>query len=71
MREKLTVSIDEELIKDIEQTRTVKTQYAKTTQDKSHFIETLLLIGLHSYRQKQKFFDTINLQNIDLSKINF
>lgn len=71
MRCKITVSIDESLIKEIETTRTAKTQHPKTTDDKSHFIEKLILIGLHSYKQKQHFFDTINMNNVDLSKINY
>ena len=71
MRQKLTVSLDENLIKDIETTRTEKTSHPKVIDDKSHFVEKILTIGLHSYRQKQKFFDTVNLNNIDLSKINY
>ena len=71
MREKLTVSLDDKLIKELEETRTKETEHPRVIDDKSHFIEKLLTIGLASYKQKQKFFDTINLNNVDLSKINF
>jgi len=71
MRCKLTVSIDEELIKELENIRIQKTEHPKVTDDKSHFVEKILTIGLHSYKQKQKFFDTINLNSVNLSKINY
>ena len=71
VREKLTVTLDENLIKEIEKTRTEKTDHPKVIDDKSHFVEKLLTIGLHAYKQKQTFFDTINLNNVDLSKVNY
>lgn len=71
MRCKLTVSIEEELIKEIEETRNKKTEHSRVTEDKSHFIEKLLEIGLRKYIEKQRFFDTLDLNNIDLSKVNF
>lgn len=71
MRCKLTISIDESLIKELEETRTTKTNHPRVIDDKSHFIEKLLVIGMNAYKQKQRFFDTVNLNNIDLSKINY
>jgi hypothetical protein len=71
MRKKLTVSLDEDLIKELERIRTTKESYEKTILDKSHFTETILTIGLTKYKQQKQFFDKINLHNIDLSKINF
>jgi hypothetical protein len=71
MRCKLTVSIDESVVEELENTRTTKTEHPRVVDDKSHFIEKILVIGLSAYKQKQKFFDTVNLNNIDLSKINF
>ena len=67
----MTVSVDESLIKELEETRTKKTEHPRTVDDKSHFVEKIIIIGLHSYKQKQNFFDTINLNNVDLSKINY
>lgn len=71
MREKMTISIDEALIKEIEDTRIKKTQHPRVIDDKSHFTEKIIVIGLHAYKQKQNFFDTINMNNVDLSKINY
>jgi len=71
MRCKLTISIDENLLKELEETRTTKANHPRVTDDKSHFAEKILTIGLNAYKQKQKFFDTINLNNIDMSKINY
>ena len=70
-KEKLTVSIYKETIQHIEQARLSKTSYPKKTDNKSEFVEKLIIIGLHAYEQKQKFFDTINFNNVDLSKINY
>lgn len=71
VRVKMTVSIDKELIDDIETTRKAKTKHPRVIDDKSHFVEKLLTIGLHAYRKKQTFFDTIKLNNLDLSRINY
>ena len=71
MREKVTVTLDEELIRQIEETRTKTTEHPRTTDNKSHFYEKILIVGLHSYKQKQRFFDTVNLNNVDLSKVNY
>ena len=71
MREKLTVSLDTELIKKIEDIRTKKTTHARTIDDKSHFIEKLLIIGLEKYSQSQHIFDRLNLNNVDITKLNF
>jgi hypothetical protein len=70
-REKMTVSLDKDIIKSIEEIRTMKTQHPRVIDDKSHFVEKLLTIGLHAYKKKMHFFDTINLNNIDLSKVNY
>lgn len=40
-------------------------------QDKSHFIENIIIIGLKRYNKDQEFFERMKLNNIDLSKINF
>ena len=71
MRCKLTVSLDKKLIDKLEETRNMETKHPRITDDKSHFTEKILTIGLSAYIKKQKFFDTINLNNVDLSKINF
>ena len=71
IRQKLTVSLNSEIIKDIEEVRLEKTDFPRVIDDKSHFIEKLLTIGLHAYKKKQKFFDTINLNNIDLTKVKY
>jgi len=70
-REKITISIESDLIKQIEETRIEKKQHPRVIDDKSHFIEKLLTIGLHAYKKKQVFFDTVNLNNIDLSMVNY
>jgi len=70
-RDRLTISINKELIKDIEETRNNKTEHIRVSDNKSQFVEKILIIGLNAYKKKQKFFDTVNLNNIDLSKLNF
>ena len=71
MREKVTVTLDENTIKQMEETRTKQTEHPRTIDNKSVFYEKILTIGLHSYKQKQRFFDTVNLNNVDLSKVNY
>jgi hypothetical protein len=70
-KEKMTVSLYKETIEDIEKSRLEKTLYPRKTDNKSEFVEKLLIIGLHAYKQKQNFFDTINFNSVDLSKINY
>ena len=55
MREKVTVTIEDETIKQIEEIRTESTNHPRKVDNKSHFYEKLLIIGMHSYKQKQKF----------------
>ncbi len=71
MRKRVTITIEETLLDDIEHFRTKKTDFPRIIDDRSHFVEKLLIIGLHAYKDKQSFFEQININNIDLSQIKF
>jgi len=65
------ISVDEGIIKELEELRAKKKQFTLGEEDKSHFTERIIKIGLIEYKKKQDFFDRLDLHNVDLSKINF